>query len=139
MNEKTKEEVLEDHDICFNDLEESQSAERALHAAMDEWSTIVLDATINTPQTADFIESVKCEMIHQQQRWGDESGKYPHDFALVLGYLQGKLIKAIYDKNAEKFIHHVITMAAMAGVIHKYFTEDSNTHEYFHYQQKTQP
>lgn len=65
IKEKSKEEVLDDNNIAFNNLEESQSAEKTIHSAMDEWAAIVLNAKINTPQTVDFIESVKCEMVHQ--------------------------------------------------------------------------
>jgi hypothetical protein len=35
---KTKEQILDENDISFNDLEESESAEKAFHKAMDSHS-----------------------------------------------------------------------------------------------------
>lgn len=83
----------------------------------------IIDEIINKPQVLEFIEAVKSEMAHHEQRWGDESGIPPHHFNMVLGYINGKLSKAIWDKDGEKFLHHLITITAVAGTCHKYFLQ----------------
>lgn len=87
---------------------------------------------IDTPQTIDFVEAVKSEMAHQQGRWGDESGEAPHHFQTIISYLNGKLIEAIWKRDIDKFKHHIITIAAVAGTAKKYLDETtSKTFEWF--------
>lgn len=68
-----------------------------------------LQSLINTPHTADFMEAVQLEAIHQRERWGTEhdSGKTDADWFWLVGYLAGKAIH-----KPEKQLHHIITTAA---------------------------
>lgn len=91
-----------------------------------------MDAKINTPQVLDFTEGVKTEIAHQYERWGDERNVPPHHFSMVLSYLIGKLNRSIWDNDKEKFVHHLITIAAVSGCAHKYLnTESSHTELWF--------
>ena len=68
-----------------------------------------LHALINTPHTAEFLEAVKLEAIHQRERWGNEhdAGKTDADWFWLVGYLTGKALH-----KPEKKVHHIITTAA---------------------------
>ena len=61
------------------------------------------------------------EAAHQTGRWGNENEerKYPHEYALVLDKLKGKQALAIWEKNTEKYKHHLVTMAAVCFNIHR--------------------
>lgn len=87
---------------------------------------------INTPHAEVFDSSVKGEMAHHLQRWKDESGTPPHHFQMVLSMINGKLAKAIWEFDEEKFEHHLITLAAVSGTTHKYLkTENSEVNKWF--------
>jgi hypothetical protein len=68
-----------------------------------------LEALINTPHTAEFLEAVRLEAAHQRERWSGEhdAGKTDADWFWLIGYLCGK---ALY--KPEKQVHHIITTAA---------------------------
>lgn len=68
-----------------------------------------LQSLINTPHTADFMQAVQLEAIHQRERWGTEhdEGKTDADWLWLLGYLAGKAVH-----KPEKRLHHIITTAA---------------------------
>jgi hypothetical protein len=68
-----------------------------------------LEELINTPHTAEFLEAVKLEAVHQRERWGSEHdyGKTDADWFWLVGYLTGKAIH-----KPEKQLHHIITTAA---------------------------
>lgn len=85
----------------------SADLERLLEAQTREVER--LQALINTPHTADFLEAVKLEAIHQRERWGSEhdSGKTDADWFWLVGYLAGKALH-----KPEKQVHHIITTAA---------------------------
>lgn len=67
------------------------------------------DEQINTPHTAEFLEAVHLEAIHQRERWGSEydTGKTDADWFWLVGYLAGKALH-----KPEKQVHHIITTAA---------------------------
>lgn len=71
-----------------------------------------LQALINTPHTADFMQAVQLEAVHQRERWGVEhdAGKEDSDWFWLIGYLAGKAIRP--DATPEKRLHHIITTAA---------------------------
>lgn len=81
----------------------------------------IIDELINTPEMADFLEGLKIESVHQTERWGaeQEESKYPHDYALVLDRLKGKLAVDIWNNDAEKYKHHLITIAAVCFNAHR--------------------
>lgn len=94
---------------------------RALVAALREEGARAaeLEALINTPHTADFIESVRLEAAHQQTRWGAEHdvGKTDADWFWLIGYLAGKALH-----KPEKRLHHIITTAAACLNWHAHLT-----------------
>lgn len=96
----------------------------------------VIDELINKPHFTNFLEAVKTEMAHHEQRWGDETATPPHHFQMVLGFINGKLAKAIWEKDTEKFVHHLITIAAVAGTAHKYFESESEISKWFSGEEK---
>lgn len=71
-----------------------------------------LEADLNTPRIADFLEAVKLEALHQRSRWPSEhdTGKADADWFWLLGYLAGKAIRP--DCEPDKKLHHIITTAA---------------------------
>ncbi len=89
---------------------------------------------INTPEVEDFMNGVKIEAVHQTEKWGadHEESKYPHDYSLVLDKLKGKQALAIWDRNIEKYKHHLITMAAVCHNIHRQIDKPgTNIHHFF--------
>jgi hypothetical protein len=68
-----------------------------------------LEALINNPHTADFLEAVRLEAAHQRERWaaGHDAGKTDSDWFWLIGYLAGKALH-----KPEKQLHHIITTAA---------------------------
>lgn len=143
---QTKEQVLENY---FDYKELNDRTREKIFYAMSEYASLQstakeerikelageverLNGLINNPIVKEFMDGVNNEIAHQYERWGDETEVPPHHFAMVLGYLLGKLNKAIFDKDAEKFIHHIITCAAVSGCVHKYFfTNGSQVSNWF--------
>jgi len=73
-----------------------------------------LKALINTPITDDWLEGVRIEAAHQQERWGAEhdAGKTPADWFWLLGYLGGKALSSAMVGNIAKAQHHTISSGA---------------------------
>jgi hypothetical protein len=73
-----------------------------------------LRALIDCPHNDDWIEGVKIEAAHQQERWGaaHDDGKNPEDWFWLIGFLAGKALRAAIDGNADKAKHHTISTAA---------------------------
>jgi len=71
-------------------------------------------AKLNTPELHDFAAGVVLEAAHQRERWGAEHdvGKAPADWFWLLGYLGGKVLKALEAKDLDKALHHTISSAA---------------------------
>ncbi len=120
------------HDLCvfikgFSESYASQAVARREKEIRQE----VIDELINTPQSANFIDSVKTEMAHHLERWGDESYREPHSFQMVVSYINGKLLKAIWDKDKKKYEHHLTTIAAVCGTAHKYLKSKSESKKWF--------
>ena len=74
-----------------------------------------LDARINNPITANFIESMKNEAVHQIGRWGSvhDRGKTPLDWFWLIGFLAQKAPHAALDGNTGKALHQTISTAAV--------------------------
>lgn len=83
-----------------------------------------LRALINTPRTDDFLEAVRLEAAHQQERWGSENdaGKEPMDWFWLLGWLSGKAAKSFLEGDSDKGLHHTISSAAVLLNWHRYAT-----------------
>jgi hypothetical protein len=88
---------------------------------------------INTPEIDDFIEGVKLEAAHQTERWGleKEENEPPHHYILVGSKLLGKLSVAIFDRDADKFKHHCITLAAVMHNCHRQVVKDGTVINYY--------
>lgn len=73
-----------------------------------------LDALINNPQTAEFLESVKSEAAHQRDRWGEahDRGKSAENWFWLVGYLAGKCLRCVITGDKDKALHHTISSAA---------------------------
>ena len=73
-----------------------------------------LESMINSPITADFLEGVTVEAVHQKERWGLEhdQGKTPFDWFWLIGYLSQKAAAAHVEGDREKALHHTISTAA---------------------------
>lgn len=90
-------------------LEGSGMPEIVAALEIAEREIIRLDDLINTPHTAQFLEAVKLEAVHQRERWAAEhdAGKTDADWFWLIGYLAGKALH-----KPEKQVHHIITTAA---------------------------
>jgi hypothetical protein len=80
---------------------------------------VELERLINNPHTDDFLEAVRLEAAHQQERWGAEHdvGKADVDWFWLIGYLAGKAVN-----KPEKRLHHIITTAAACMNWHAHLT-----------------
>lgn len=78
-----------------------------------------LHEIINTPETDDFMKGFIQECAHQRERWGDQMHYHPFDFHAVFCKLLGKMSADVWDKNIEKFRHHLIAMGAVAMTAHR--------------------
>lgn len=85
-----------------------------------------LIAVINTPEINDFIQGVRAEAAHQQERWGatSDAGKTDADWFWLIGYLAGKAIRP--DATPEKRRHHIITTAAACLNWHRHLAGNGN-------------
>lgn len=109
----------------------------ALRRVLDEFS--VLHALVNSPQTTDFLEATRLEVVHQVQRWGKvhDRAKAPADWFWLVGYLAGKALQAahevhhlsklslpspetqkVIERHREKALHHTISSAAVLANWH---------------------
>lgn len=86
-----------------------------------------LEALINTPQTADWLEAVKLEAAHQIERWGSDhdAGKQPQDWFWLIGYLAGKALASAISGDVEKAKHHTISSGAALLNWHRAITGES--------------
>lgn len=88
-----------------------------------------LEALLNTPHTADFLEAVRLETAHQVERWGTvrDRAKAPQDWFWLLGYLAGKALRAHMDGDKEKALHHTISSAAVLANWHAHISGAETT------------
>lgn len=95
---------------------EDANKKRSIDSVYKEQSDRIkyLESLINSPEINNFIEGFKIESAHQTERWDKdkEEMKPPHHYILVYNKLLGKLSIAIFDRDIEKFKHHLITLAA---------------------------
>lgn len=79
---------------------------------------------VNSPRTDEWFASVRQEAGHQVLRWGSDhdAGKRVEDWVSLFQYLIGKLVKAHWDGNRDKLLHHVVTVGAVALNMHKNLT-----------------
>jgi hypothetical protein len=72
------------------------------------------EAKLTTPELHNFARGVVLEAAHQRERWGAEhdAGKEPSDWFWLLGFLGGKVLKALASGDTDKALHHTISSAA---------------------------
>lgn len=87
-----------------------------------------LDALINAPHNANFLEGVRVEVAHQIDRWGTahDRAKAPADWFWLVGYLAGKALAAHAAGDTEKAKHHTISTAAALANWHAAITMADN-------------
>lgn len=100
-----------------------QSYIRELYSEIEYFKDRIskMEASINSPVINDFIKGMKIEAEHQTQRWGveKEENEPPHHYILVTNKLLGKMAIDIWDKNTDKFKHHIIALAAEMFNLHR--------------------
>ena len=81
-----------------------------------------LNALINTPQVDDFLEAVRIEVAHQRERWGEDhdADKTGDWWLWTLAYLATKATQAERYGDKEKYMHHIITSAALCANWHRH-------------------
>lgn len=111
---------------CASELKDLEHTFQQLQA-----DVVRLDALINNPHTANFLEAVRTEAAHQRERWGSDqdAGKSDADWFWLIGYLAGKALhtpirKDMFDVVGAMFghdepivtkrLHRIITVAAAA-------------------------
>lgn len=92
-----------------DDLKEAHALITALKGEV-----LRLDALINNPHTEDFLESVRLEAAHQQERWATshDEGKGHENWYWLVGYLAGKALRSLMTGDTEKGLHHIVTTGA---------------------------
>jgi len=102
--------VLDDGTTTWNPRRATEFLTAQLEAEVLRLRTL-----LNSPQTADWVEGVRIEAAHQQERWGTahDAGKEPEDWFWLLGYLAGKAVAAFRAGNTEKGVHHIVSSGAV--------------------------
>lgn len=87
-----------------------------------------LDALVNNPETADFLEGVRREKAHQINRWGEahDRRKSAEAWYWLVGYLVSKALRAAIEGDHEKAKHHTISSAAALACWHDAITRDES-------------
>jgi hypothetical protein len=118
--------AIECIDTWFDDESETVEVPYAAIAHVRAEATR-LRALINTPRTDDFFEAVRIEAAHQIDRWGvdHDAGKRTEDWLTLYTYLLGKAARAHFDRNHDKLLHHIITVAAVALNWHRSTTGEN--------------
>jgi hypothetical protein len=100
----------------------SEGAVRDLKARIAE-----LEGLINTPITDDWLEGVRLEAVHQQERWGakHDAGKAPLDWFWLIGYLAQKAAMSAIAGDTEKAKHHTISTGAALLNWHRAITGEA--------------
>jgi len=83
------------------------------------------DRLLNSPVLRQFADGIVLEALHQRERWGTEqdAGKEPLDWFWLVGWLAGKVVKALDDDDTDKALHHTISTAAVFANWHAHIME----------------
>lgn len=81
--------------------------------------------TLDRPEIDDFVKGVKLEAAHQLKRWGvgHDRSKDPEEWYWIVGHLAGKALAAQRADDDGKFMHHMISTAAVLANWH-YFASN---------------
>lgn len=90
-----------------------------------------LREVLKRPEINDFLLGVKTEAAHQMKRWGpgQDRSKGPEEWFWVVGYLAGKALAAQRACDDGKFMHHLISTAAVLANWH-YFATNPDPQEW---------
>lgn len=97
-------------DICDGTRYAPADFARALERRLRE-----LERERDSPEIRDFICAIQREAEHQRARWGSEhdAGKAPEDWLWLVAYLATKATQAHRYNDHDKYLHHIITCAAV--------------------------
>lgn len=75
-----------------------------------------------TPEVEDFVKSAVQEAGHQRDRWGDDhdARKSAEDWLWNVAYLSTKAIQALRYGDRFKYLHHIVTTAALCANWHRH-------------------
>ncbi len=81
-------------------------------------------ARVNAPEVNDFLEGARLEAEHQRQRWGTDgdTGKSPEDWLWLVAFLATKATQAARYNDRDKYLHHIVTSAAVLLNWHRHAT-----------------
>ena len=67
------------------------------------------------------------------ERWGmaNEEAKPPHHYSMIFNYLFGKAVQDIWNKDKDKFKHHLVTIAAVAYNCHRQIEKEGTDVNYW--------
>jgi hypothetical protein len=76
---------------------------------------------ISNPEINNFMEGVAIEAAHQVERWGEEhdADKTFEQWTALLVRLLGKFVDANWNRDRDKALHHLITIAAVCSNAHR--------------------
>lgn len=79
-----------------------------------------LEGLLHSMPVAEFIESVRIEAGYQKTIWPDQDkDKTAWDWFWALGYLSGKALQAEKIGDRTKYLHHLVTSAALLANWHE--------------------
>jgi len=86
---------------------------------------------LSRPEIDKFLEGVKLEAAHQLPRWTVEKdrAKDPEQWYWLVGYLAGKALQAQRAGDDGKFMHHLISTAAVLSNWH-YFASNPDPQDW---------
>lgn len=81
-----------------------------------------LKALLWTPEVEEFMQAAVHEAGHQRDRWGDDhdARKAPEDWLWGAAYLSTKAIQAYRYGDNFKYLHHIVTTAALCANWHRH-------------------
>lgn len=120
VTEAELKEQLAASDRAFNDECARHTAALSKIAALEEREKTLVEI-IDSPKTKDFLEAVKIEVAHQKKRWGPDHDrqKTPDDWLWALAFLATKATQAARYGDTEKYLHHIVTSAALLANWHE--------------------
>lgn len=85
-----------------------------------------LRGILNAPEVEEFFVAVESETRHQRARGRDETDadKQPEDWLWTLSYLATKALMSRRYGDRHKYLHHIITAAALCANWHRYAAAD---------------
>lgn len=85
-----------------------------------------LRSIFDAPEIEEFFSAAKLETKHQRARGRDDGDaeKQPEDWLWTLGYLATKALQSRRYGDRTKYLHHIITAAALCANWHRHALAD---------------